>query len=171
MKRIMALLAILIFVLASGCEKEAPRISSGDRAPDFTLNDVSGKPVMLSDYKGDIVLLEFWATWCPPCVMAIPELNDLQKKYLDKGVVILGVSVDDDLDALKYFHEETPMDYPVLFDSKNVSNDFGVYTVPTTIVIGRDGTILERHMGYAPDVLDELVQEILAKDKQPEPGK
>jgi peroxiredoxin len=164
MKRIAVVLAIVMFSLVAGCKEKPQRVVSGAEAPDFVLNDISGKPVRLSDFRGKVVLLEFWATWCAPCVMAIPELNELQEKYLDEDFVMLAVSADDDIEALESFYEEYHITYPVLFDDKGVNNDFGIYSLPTSIIIGKDGKISKRHMGYAPDVLDELVSEALAEE-------
>ena len=89
---IMIVTVISLFFLSSGCSKDADALQS---APGFTLKDLSGNSISLKQYAGNIVLLDFWATWCPPCRQSIPELVSLQNKYGNQGVVILGISLDD----------------------------------------------------------------------------
>jgi thiol-disulfide isomerase/thioredoxin len=119
---------------------------------DFVIKDMNGKDVSLADYKGKVILLNFWATWCGPCKYEIPTFVELQDKYRDQGVVFLGLSVDDPVEKLKPFADQYKMNYPVLvgLDREDVQEAFGpMWGIPVTIMIGRDGSICKRHMGLA----------------------
>ena len=119
----------------------------------FTLKDVQGKNVALSAYKGQVIMLDFWATWCAPCKVEIPWFVELYKKYQSQGFVVLGVSVDDSVDKLKPFVAKFKMNYPVLIGDgrDDVKDAFGpLVGFPTSVLIARDGTICSTHIGYAP---------------------
>jgi thiol-disulfide isomerase/thioredoxin len=116
----------------------------------FTMNDMNGKKVDLAAYKGKVVLLDFWATWCGPCKAEIPNFVDLQKEYGGKGLAVLGLSVDDTVDKLKPFAAEFNMNYPVLvgLGRDDVQDAFGpIYGIPTTFLISRDGRICRKNTG------------------------
>jgi thiol-disulfide isomerase/thioredoxin len=120
---------------------------------DFVVKDMNGADVKLADYKGKVVMLNFWATWCGPCKVEIPMFTDLQQRYRNQGVVFLGISVDDPPDALRVFAQDYKMNYPVLVGDgrDDVQNAFGpMYGIPTTFLIARDGTICTRYMGPRP---------------------
>ncbi|MBI2150021.1 MAG: TlpA family protein disulfide reductase [Acidobacteria bacterium] len=120
---------------------------------DFVLKDMGGKDVMLNAYKGKVILLDFWATWCAPCRIEIPNFVELYKKYQAQGFVVLGVSVDDPVSKLKSFAKELRMNYPVLvgLDRDDVKDAFGPPPgYPTSFIIGRDGKICSQHTGFAP---------------------
>ena len=121
----------------------------GSMAPDFTLQTVDGKPVKLSDYRGKAVLLNFWATWCPPCKVEMPWFEDLQKQYGKDGLVVLGIAMDDSEPAtIAKFASELGVNYEVLLGTDQVSDDYGdVQYLPTTFYIGRDGTIVDKMTG------------------------
>jgi peroxiredoxin len=161
-------LVAALFVILVGCKPETPRIKSGEPAPDFVLNDLSGNTVRLSDFQGKFVVLEFWATWCPPCKMAIAELNELQSKQMEDEFVLLSISTDWEISTVESFMEDYYITYPVLFDDKEVSYIFGAYQLPTTVVIGKDGRVLKRHLGYAPGVIEELLIEAIDENKNME---
>jgi thiol-disulfide isomerase/thioredoxin len=129
-------------------------------APDFVLNDLAGKPVRLSDLKGKVVLIEFWTTWCPPCKMAIPELNALQRKYMDREFVILSISTDEDISTVRSYVEENDVRFPVLFDDKNVNVSYRIYTIPTVVVVDENGLVLKHHRGFAPGIFEELLKDV-----------
>jgi len=123
---------------------------AGRSAPDFSLRDVStGKEVRLSDYRGKAVLLNFWATWCPPCKAEIPWFVDLQKQYASDGLVILGVAMDDaGQQKIAQFSQDMGINYPVLLGTDQVADLYGgVEDLPTTFYIGRDGKIIDRLFG------------------------
>ena len=116
----------------------------------FTLKDMNGKDVTLSQYKGKVILLNFWATWCGPCKLEIPVFASLQAEYGKDGLQVLGLSVDDPLDKLEPYVKELKMNYPVLqgLGHDDVQDAFGpILGIPVTFVISRDGKICGRHMG------------------------
>jgi peroxiredoxin len=118
-------------------------------APEFTLKDSGGKTVKLSDYKGKIVLLNFWATWCGPCKIEIPWFMDFEQQYKDRGFAVLGVSMDEDgWTAVKPYIEQHKINYRVLLGNDTVSSLYGdVESLPTTFVIDRDGRVASVHIG------------------------
>jgi peroxiredoxin len=122
----------------------------GKVAPlDFTLKDMNGVTVKLSSFKGKIILLNFWATWCPPCKVEIPDLIALQDEYAD-DLVVLGFSVDDTPELLKPFAAEYAINYPLLvgLGHENVQEAYGpMWGIPVTVVIDRDGRVAQKHSG------------------------
>jgi peroxiredoxin len=130
---------------------------------DFVLKDINGKDVSLSAYKGKVIVLDFWATWCAPCRIEIPNFVELYKKYRSQGFVVLGVSVDDPLSKLKPFARELKMNYPVLIglNRDDIKEAFGPPPgYPTSFVIGRDGKICSQHTGFVP--MEEFERKIKA---------
>jgi cytochrome c biogenesis protein CcmG/thiol:disulfide interchange protein DsbE len=132
---------------------------------DFVLKDMNGEDVNLADYKGKVVLLNFWATWCGPCKYEIPAFVELQDKYRDQGVVFLGLSVDDPVEKLKPFATQYKMNYPVLVGDgrDDVQDAFGpIWGIPVTFMIGRDGKICKRHMGLgSKEQFEKEIQSLL----------
>jgi peroxiredoxin len=130
----------------------------------FKVKDVDGREVNLADYKGKVILLDFWATWCGPCKVEVPWFVEFQSKYRDRGFVVLGVSVDDPIDTLKEFAVKYKMNYPVLVgDGREdlVDRAYGpMWGLPTTFLIGRDGNICKKHTGMAAK--NQFEKEILA---------
>lgn len=118
-------------------------------APDFTLDDASGTPVRLSDYRGKVVLLNFWATWCGPCRMEMPLFVEFQQAYRDRGFSVLGVSVDDEgWSAVRPYVDAKKINYPVMVAGGQISNLFGgLKAIPTTLIIDRHGRIAATHTG------------------------
>jgi thiol-disulfide isomerase/thioredoxin len=119
----------------------------------FTMKDLSGKSVRLSDFKGHVILLDFWATWCGPCKFEIPGFVELQQKYAKDGLQVIGVSVDDTLEKLQPFVREFKMNYLVLLGlgHDDVTEAFGpMWGIPTSVVISRDGRICARYTGLPP---------------------
>jgi peroxiredoxin len=118
-------------------------------APDFELSSLDGRRVKLSDYRGQAVLLNFWATWCPPCKIEMPWFVDIQKQYGKDGLVVLGVAMDDTEEAkIAEFAHEMGVNYPVLLGTDQVSDDYGdVQSLPTTFYIDRNGNIVTKSVG------------------------
>jgi peroxiredoxin len=135
---------------------------SGQKAPDFTLKDLDGKSVTLASHRGKVVILVFWASWCPPCKDELQSLNKLYGMYKNKGLVILAVSSDRSLSTVKDFIAQNPVTYPILFDEKlSISRDlYKAFMVPTTFVIDRRGTIFRKHFGEQDWTKPTLVKEI-----------
>jgi peroxiredoxin len=132
---------------------------------DFTLKDASGATVKLSDYKGKVVLLNFWATWCAPCKLEIPEFVEAYSKFRDKGFVILGVLSEDDPSQkdLQTFMSEFKMNYPVMRQHAELEESFGtLYALPTSFVIDRTGQVCSRHMGaFSKEALEREISGLL----------
>ena len=117
---------------------------------DFVLKDVTNKDVRLSDYKGKVILLDFWATWCGPCKVEIPWFVEFQQKYGKAGLQVIGISADDPLDKLAPFVKQMKMTYPVLqgLGKDNVQDAYGpMVGLPVTVMISRDGKICSKHVG------------------------
>jgi peroxiredoxin len=134
----------------------------------FTMKDMSGKNVTLSDFKGKVILLDFWATWCVPCKFEIPGFVELQRKYARDGLQVIGVSVDDTLEKLQPFVEEFKINYPVLqgLGHDDVQEAYGpVVAIPTSVVITRDGLICARYTGLPPTESSEGSLEQRVKDE------
>jgi len=144
------LLAVLLAVILAGCGKSDRGQGLTGGAPDFTLPAVDGSMVSMSDYRGKVVLVDFWATWCPPCQEMIPVLSKLNKRYSDKGLVILGVSLDrDGLEVLGSFVHENMIPYKVIMGDTRIGNAFGgVSTIPTLYIVDRDGRLVRKLTGY-----------------------
>jgi cytochrome c biogenesis protein CcmG, thiol:disulfide interchange protein DsbE len=141
--------------------KKSSLAQTAGTAPDFALKDIEGKNVQLSQYKGKLVVVEFWATWCPPCKATIPELIAVQEKYGNKGLVVLGVSIDegDDLRSkLAAFSKEHKINYPVLLGNEEVSKAYGVMSIPETVLVGKDQKIISAYKGYV-DNLENLISQ------------
>ena len=117
-------------------------------APDFSLPQLTGGMLTLSSYRGKVVLLDFWATWCDPCREEIPHFVELQKQYGNQGLQIIGVSMDDEPEPVRDFYQHFQMNYPVVMGNAQIGELYGgVLGLPIAILIGRDGRIYARHIG------------------------
>lgn len=152
---------------SSGTAKAASLKPESERkpAPEFTLKDTDGKLVRLSDYRGKVVLLDFWATWCDPCRIEIPWFMDLERRNKDKGFAVLGVSMDDEgWEVVKPFLSQLGVNYRVLIGNDETSQLYGgVDALPTTFLIDRGGRIAAVHVGLASrrdfeDGVEQLLQ-------------
>ena len=132
---------------------------------DHVVKDINGQDVRLASYKGQVIFLNFWATWCGPCKIEIPHFVNLQAKYKDRGVTFLGLSVDDTVEQLKPFAEQYKINYPVLVGLGNdaVQEAFGpIWGIPITFIIDRQGNICRKHQGLATEEqLDKVIQSLL----------
>jgi len=125
-------------------------------APDFTLPRLDGGQLCLSSYRGKVVLLDFWATWCVPCREETPHFVELQQKYGDKGLQIIGVSMDDSPDPVRAFYQQFRMNYPVVMGTAEVGSAYGgVLGLPIAFLIDRDGRICVKHLGATDPSLFE----------------
>jgi len=140
--------------------------ASGTSAPEFALQDLDGKTVHIADFAGKVVILDFWATWCPPCRKEIPDFIAMQKKYADQGLAIVGLSVDaggaHDVRSWEQ-KENISINYPVLIAKEETANAYGgVVGIPTTFVIDRKGKIVKRFVGYTPSSeFEETIRPLL----------
>ena len=135
-------------------------------APGFTLTDASGQLARLADFRGKVVLLNFWATWCPPCKTEIPWFVEFQNKYETAGLVVLGISMDEDgWTAVRPFLEKMPVNYRMMVGNDAVAREFGgVASLPLTFLIDRAGRVVWSHAGIADRAeLDGRLRELLAE--------
>jgi len=170
LKILFHVLIISGFIVLFSCDKKSSnekysnsvqknRPPNAVRAPDFTLVSLEGDRITLSDLRGSVVLLNFWATWCGPCIMEIPDLNRLQEKYQDKGLEVVGITLTSGPpEIISKFAEDQGMNYKVLTDimgseTEVVTNMYGQATgspitgVPTSFIIDRDGYIVKTYIG------------------------
>jgi cytochrome c biogenesis protein CcmG/thiol:disulfide interchange protein DsbE len=135
-----------------------------NKAPDFTLKSFDGKTVKLSDYKGKVIIIDFWATWCPPCRKGIPDLISIQNDYKN-DVVIIGISLDGEktLKDVPGFVKSYAINYPIVYgDDKVVAAYGGIEGIPTAFVVDRKGNIVDKHVGLVPkDTYVNKIKELL----------
>ena len=145
------LLLTSFLLLASLANTNLSANAISGEAPNFTLKSNSGKNIKLSELRGQVVLINYWASWCGPCRQEMPELNKLYSKYKKLGFTILGVNVEENnTEALKIIKHDK-ISFPILFDSENkVSKLYDVIGMPTTIVVGRNGNMRYLHRAYKP---------------------
>ncbi len=134
----------------------------GKPAPTFSLNLVDGGKMNLADHKGkDIVVLDFWATWCPPCRMVMPKVVQLMDKYKSKGVVFYAVDLSESADKVKAYQQATGLKFTCALDSDaGVASDYAVDGIPMDVIIGKDGVIQAVHIGASPDLIDKMTKEL-----------
>jgi len=142
---------LLVCFVSTTVLTQSSAASMKGAAPNFTLKSLTGKNLKLSEMTGNVVLINFWASWCGPCREEMPLLNDLHKKYEPLGFTVLGVNVEEDAKNARGFLKNFPVDFPVLLDNKNqVSKKYNVIAMPTTVVLDRDGNVRYLHQGYKP---------------------
>ncbi len=143
-------------------------VQPGDEAPIFALPDQEGKVVRLSDFRGQTVLLNIWATWCPPCVWEMPSLNHLHKILAADNFKVLALSVDEGgWPVILQFMNRVPLSFPVLWDAKTeVAGFYGTYQLPESYLIGPNGKVLKKYMGPQEWDREDVIAEIKALMKQ-----
>ena len=169
MQRRILISAILVLVAAGlyvrvhrGGSTRAPQQHSA--APDFSLPELNGQTLQLSTYRGKVVLLDFWATWCDPCREETPHLVELQNKYRDEGLQIIGISMDDSPEPVREFYQRFHMNYPVVMGNAQIGELYGgVLGLPIALVIDRDGRVYAKHIGATDvSVFEQDVRGLLA---------
>ncbi len=130
-------------------------------APDFVLKSNQGKNIRLSELRGEIVLINFWATWCGPCRQEMPLLDDIHQNYRDMGFTVLGVNVENDPAKADDHLAENPVSFPILYDTRSeVSKLYQVDAMPTTVMVDRDGNIRHFHRGFKPGYEDAYAAQV-----------
>jgi peroxiredoxin len=138
---------ILLAFTLSGCYRGSKPARIGTVAPDFTVQD-SDRKITLSDYRGQIVVLNFWATWCPPCIEELPSLETLQQRMKDKGIKVLAISIDDDDTAYHQFLKDNRVDLLSVRDASKKSNNlYGTFKFPETYIIDQKGIVRRKFIG------------------------
>lgn len=145
---ILLLLGVALFSL-SGFGKIKGQ-SSSSPAPDFALPDLEGKTVRLSDFKGKVIILDFWATWCPPCVHEIPHFIELYEQYKESGFQMIGIAIQSGSESnIRQFVEKHGINYLILMGNREITREYGnINAIPTTFLIDRQGRIVQKYIGY-----------------------
>lgn len=156
--------ALVLLLAAVACRVETPA-SRGEPAPDFVLRGLDGQEVRLADLRGKTVLLDFWATWCPPCVMEIPELNAFYDAHRENSVELLAIAVDvDDAAELASWAQERGVQYPILIGDMEIARRYGAEYFPLHVLVSADGRMVET---LTPGYHDrEELAELLARHTQ-----
>ena len=147
---------------AAPTRKSPAKAKALKSAPDFSLKDVNGRPVKLSDFRGKVVLLNFWATWCGPCKVEIPWFIEFEQKYKDRGFAVIGVSMDEEgWEVVKPYLADRRINYRVVIGTEKVGEAYGgVESLPTSFMIDKEGRIISTHVGLVSksDYENEIVQ-------------
>lgn len=136
------LITLMVFIITSFFIFTGCKSSYGD----FTLMDLDGNEISLSDFNGKVLILNFWATWCPPCREEIPDFVEVYNEYESKDVQFIGVS-NEDISTLRSFVEDYNINYPILIDNANVASKWGINAIPTTFMLDRDGKVIFKNIG------------------------
>lgn len=143
-KPLVAALLVLSFLLITSCDRaDEVGLNPGDRAPAFEMRDLAGRSVTLDQFNGKVIILNFWATWCAPCIAEMPALEKLYLKFRDQGLVVLSVAVDDTSEAVNVFREQLKLTFPIVIDVKREgAAKYKVIGFPETFVLDRAGKII-----------------------------
>ena len=158
--RIKKLFAGLLFTVFTATSIASSGLE-GQPAPDFALKSSTGENLRLSEFRGDVVMINFWATWCGPCRQEMPLLDQLYQRYERVGFNLLGVNIDDDSRRAMQMIEELGVDFPVLFDDrKEVSRLYDVDAMPVTVLVDREGNVRHVTQGYKPGYEDKYLDQV-----------
>lgn len=157
MKKLFLILIPILLLISCGGKTTT---SGSTKATDFTLEQMGGGKITLSQQKGKVVLVDFWATWCGPCRAAIPYLINIYNTYKDQGLQVLGVSLDQERSALDKFVKDQPIPYPILYGDKDVARAYDVQGIPTMVIFDKKGKIAYREVGFSPENIDSLKAKI-----------
>ena len=155
---------VFLFSSKSSTQAVSP-VQVGQRLGDFSLTDIHGRTVRLSDYAGKVVLLNAWATWCPPCKAEIPDLNAYYLAHQGNGFVLIGINAGESASVVAAFAHQEGLAFPMLLDpNTSLLSSLGVHGFPTSILVGSDGMIKEIHVGgFTPQALDDEITPYLQK--------
>ena len=160
------MMLMVLYLLSAACTT-APTDKSPKTAPGFTLNDSRGVAVRLSDYKGRVVLLNFWATWCHGCVLEIPWFIEFQEKYKDNGLSVIGVSMDEEWKPVNAFVEEKKVNYSIVIGNEGLGKLYGLNSMPMTLLIDRSGEIAASYTGVVDKgVCESKLRTLLQENAQ-----
>ncbi|MBE0699251.1 MAG: TlpA family protein disulfide reductase [Anaerolineaceae bacterium] len=162
---VLLLIGLLFVFINQAGGKEVSPARIGAILNDFTLMDIEGQKVRLGDYKGKVVLVNAWATWCPPCRAEMPDLNAFYQAHQENGFVVLAVNAGDPLSSAASFAQANDLAFPVLLDPDLYLLDgLGIHSFPTSIVVGRDGRVRTIHVGmYSPEALNADITPLLSE--------
>ncbi|KPL02773.1 MAG: hypothetical protein AMJ73_08280 [candidate division Zixibacteria bacterium SM1_73] len=149
----------ILFACGKTSEKKNPNPGF-----DFNLPDLNGKIISLENFRGKVLVINFWATWCPPCEEEVPKLNELNKRYKNEGLVVIGIALDkDSLNLVEPFVREKRIGYPILMGNEQVLRDMEDFSgVPTTLIVDQKGNIKKKYDGaFDKDDLERILQELL----------
>ena len=159
MKNLKKILLVFLFFAAFAPAIYADNIKGV--AHDFTLKSRSGENIKLSELRGEVVMINFWASWCAPCRQEMPFLEEIYKKYSDLGFTLLAVNVEEDSSKADILLRDIPVTFPVLFDNTNkVTKLYKVVAMPSTIIVDRDGNMRYLHRGYLPGYEEEYKKQV-----------
>ena len=146
---------------AMGSAKEQPSTTAAELMPDFVLKDTAGHEVSSKQFRGKVVLLDFWATWCVPCKQEMPGYEELYRRYRDRGLVVIGIAADSDARLVSKFGKRLKITYPLLINGMDVQK-YGVEGIPTTILVDRKGFVRKKVVGFEyTQVFENALREIL----------
>ncbi|MEO0115591.1 MAG: TlpA disulfide reductase family protein [candidate division WOR-3 bacterium] len=160
MKNVLISAVLVVFLIGCGGGSTKPSSPQISNKYDFTLESMQGDKVTLSALKGKVVILDFWATWCPPCRAAIPKLIELYNKYRNQGLLILGIALDE-RDKVVKLSKEMEINYPVLFDDKVTSKNYEIQSIPTLFVIDKKGKQVHKEIGFSEEGFQEIEEKIV----------
>lgn len=168
MKKILLVLIVNFFIVsctkandASNTKESKSKKEKSISAPDFTLKDLEGNKHTLSDYKGKVVLLDFWATYCRACRAKIPYLMKFNEKYKDSGLVIFGMGFEKEK-TLKAFDKFAEVNYPILLGDRRIVIKYGVQAIPTTFIMDKEGELVDTIIGFSPG-LEKKIESVFLK--------
>lgn len=145
-------------------------LSVGELAPDFALKTIDGEALSLSSFRGRVVVIDFFATWCKPCVQEVPELAKIRQRYSQEQIVVVSLDVDpsEDPDLLRGFREAHGISWPICAYASSVADDYEVKAIPTIVIVDREGRVAYVHVGYATaDELSQAIDAVIAGKEVP----
>jgi peroxiredoxin len=154
-------LMLVAFCVALYTQLHETIVNPGDRAPNFTVTAASGKTVSVKDFGGKLLLVNFWATWCPPCVDEIPGLNEMYRQLGPKGLVIVAISQDKDPNAYKAFLDKNPLAFLTVRDpSQDIQLSYGTIQIPESYLIDRNGRVIEKYISSQPWASSQMIEHV-----------